>query len=70
VRTKLGPGLFRLYTLNPMVGVIDGFRWSLLGGASPLNGTELLTAVALTAVLCVIGLRYFRQVERQMADYA
>src|SRR2546429_619386 len=40
-----------LYALNPMVGVIDGFRWALLRGESPLSISSLLASVAITAVL-------------------
>ena len=44
-----------LYSLNPMVGVIDGFRWALLRGETPLVSSALLTSVLITAVLCVSG---------------
>lgn len=68
VREKLGEQLFILYSLNPLVGVIDGFRWALLGGESNLYWPGFLTSVLLTAVLCVLGLRYFRSTERKFAD--
>lgn len=57
-----------LYSLNPMVGVIDGFRWALLRGDSPLWWPSVATAVLLTFVLCLFGVRYFRRVERTFAD--
>src|ERR1039457_1053445 len=57
-----------LYSLNPMVGVIDGFRWCLLRGQSPLDGTTVLTSVLLTSVLCLSGIWYFRKMERTFAD--
>jgi len=57
-----------LYSLNPMVGVIDGFRWCLLRGASPLDGSTVLTSVLLTSVLCLSGIWYFRKMERTFAD--
>ena len=57
-----------LYSLNPMVGVIDGFRWSLLRGQTPLSGSVLLTSVILTSVLCASGIWYFRKMERTFAD--
>ena len=57
-----------LYSLNPMVGVIDGFRWALLRGETPLNHSAVLTSVALTAILCLSGIWYFRKVERTFAD--
>jgi lipopolysaccharide transport system permease protein len=68
VREKLGEPLFMLYSLNPMVGVIDGFRWALLGGESTLYLPGFLTSVFLTSVLCFMGLRYFRSTERVFAD--
>jgi len=60
--------LHTLYSLNPMVGVIDGFRWALLGQKVPLNfpGLALSTLVAL--LLFVSGIHYFRQVEKTFAD--
>lgn len=57
-----------LYFLNPMVGVIDGFRWALLGNAFPVNWTGLLLSVALTLLIFAGGLLYFRNMERSFAD--
>ena len=57
-----------LYSLNPMVGVIDGFRWCMLRGESPLTISTVLTAAILTVVLCVTGIWYFRKMERTFAD--
>ena len=57
-----------LYALNPMVGVIDGFRWALLKGQSPLAAQTMLVSVLIIAVLCVSGIWYFRQVEKTFAD--
>ena len=68
VREKIGDGLFLLYSLNPMVGVIDGFRWALLGGESAIWWPGFLTSILLTVVLCIVGLRYFRSTERKFAD--
>jgi lipopolysaccharide transport system permease protein len=56
-----------LYGLNPMVGVVAGFRWALLGQARPLDvsiGVSILVAV----ILLVGGLIYFRHMERTFAD--
>lgn len=58
-----------LYSMNPMVGVVEGFRWALLGNASPPMGPMLLSALA-TFVLLVGGLFYFRRVEDSFADLA
>lgn len=58
-----------LYALNPMVGVIDGFRWALLGGdRNQLNLMATGISVAFLIVLCITGLRYFRAMERRFAD--
>jgi len=57
-----------LYSLNPMVGVIDGFRWALLRGEEVLWWPGLLTSLALTLVLCVSGIWYFRKMEKTFAD--
>ena len=54
--------------LNPMVGVVEGFRWVLLGSTEPPNPTTLAVSVALVAVALVGGLYYFRRVERTFAD--
>jgi lipopolysaccharide transport system permease protein len=55
-----------LFGLNPMAGVVEGFRWALLGQAPP--GPLLLVSVVVVAVLLVGGLMYFRQMERTFAD--
>jgi lipopolysaccharide transport system permease protein len=57
-----------LYALNPMVGVIDGFRWSLLRGQSPLSLSALLSSLSITIVLCFSGIWYFRKTEKTFAD--
>ena len=57
-----------LYSLNPMAGIIDGFRWSLLGGNPPLNWPALAMCIASTGLLMVSGIWYFRKTERTMAD--
>jgi lipopolysaccharide transport system permease protein len=56
-----------LYSLNPMVGVIEGFRWTLLGTTAPDTTAMVLTTV-LTLVLLVAGLMYFKRAERSFAD--
>jgi lipopolysaccharide transport system permease protein len=57
-----------LYSLNPLVGVIDGFRWSLLRGGAQLDWTSLLASVLLTFAVCAGGIHYFRKIERTFAD--
>jgi len=57
-----------LYSINPMVGVIDGFRWSIIGGNSRIYLPGLLLSVGLTLVIFLLGLSYFRKTERTFAD--
>ncbi|MBT1071759.1 ABC transporter permease [Pelotalea chapellei] len=57
-----------LYFLNPMVGVIDGFRWALLGDAFPVNWPGLGLSLMLTFLMFGSGLMYFRNMERSFAD--
>ena len=57
-----------LYSLNPMVGIIDGFRWCLLGGAAPFNAQALLMSVFFTLLLLVPGIWFFRRSENRFAD--
>jgi lipopolysaccharide transport system permease protein len=56
-----------LYALNPMVGVIEGFRWALLGKAEA-PGSELIVSSAVVIILFICGLYYFRRTERTFAD--
>jgi lipopolysaccharide transport system permease protein len=57
-----------LYSLNPVVGVIDGFRWCLLGGQSPLNLQTLGMSIAVTLFFLWLGIRKFRSMEKSFAD--
>ena len=57
-----------IYALNPMVGVIEGFRWCVLGGATGFNGTSLAISIAVTAFFLWFGLRRFRRTEKSFAD--
>lgn len=57
-----------LYSLNPMVGVIDGFRWAIIGGDSKLYWSGFFLSLGLIALLCVSGVWYFRKTERTFAD--
>ena len=57
-----------LYALNPMVGIIDGFRWSLLGGRVALDAQSTAIALAVTAAVLALGLWYFRRMEHSFAD--
>jgi lipopolysaccharide transport system permease protein len=57
-----------LYSLNPMVGVIDGFRWAILGGESKLYLPGFGLSLALVFLLLWSGIWYFRKTERTFAD--
>jgi lipopolysaccharide transport system permease protein len=57
-----------IYSLNPMVGVIDGFRWAILGGESQLYLPGFLLSVGLVVLLLASGIWYFRKMERTFAD--
>ncbi len=57
-----------LYSLNPMVGVIDGFRWAILGQDVAFNLPGFVLSIVITAGILVLGLRYFRSTERTFAD--
>jgi len=56
------------YALNPMVGVIDGFRWCILGGKTSLYMPGFFISIAISVLLLVLGVRYFRKTERSFAD--
>ena len=56
-----------LYSLNPMAGVIDGFRWCILGTATP-NWTGIIISAVSVLVIFIGGLLYFRKMERTFAD--
>src|SRR3984893_16023949 len=63
------PDEWRLvYSLNPMVGIIDGFRWCLLGGESQLYWPGLWLTLAVSSFFLWLGLRQFRKMEKSFAD--
>ena len=57
-----------LYSLNPVVGVIDGFRWCLLGGESRIYLPGFALSLAVVAFFLWLGIRHFRRTERTFAD--
>jgi lipopolysaccharide transport system permease protein len=57
-----------LYSLNPMVSVIDGFRWAILGGNSTLFWPGFILSLGLVILFLVSGIWYFRKTERTFAD--
>ena len=68
VSDRFGDQARLLYSLNPIVGVIDGFRWSVLGGQNALYWPGLTMSVLGTTVLLASGIWYFRKMERTFAD--
>lgn len=58
-----------LYSLNPMVGVIDGFRWAILGSDIPLYWPGFYLSIVLTLIILIIGILYFRKTEKKFADF-
>jgi lipopolysaccharide transport system permease protein len=57
-----------LYSLNPMVGVIDGFRWCILGGESPLYWPGFALSLTVVAFFLWLGVSRFRRMEKSFAD--
>jgi lipopolysaccharide transport system permease protein len=67
--SELVPEQWRLiYACNPMVGVIDGFRWALLGGEAQIYWPGLLASILFNFAFCAYGVWYFRRMERTFAD--
>jgi len=67
--SEMIPEKFRMiYALNPMVGVIDGFRWAILGESNHIFLPGLAISATVTLFLLWIGIWYFRKVERTFAD--
>ncbi len=57
-----------LYSLNPMVGVIDGFRWCILGGEAAIDWRAFGMSMAVTVFFLWLGVRKFRATEKSFAD--
>ncbi len=67
--TALIPEKYQIfYYLNPMVAVIDGFRWAISGGQTALNITEIFASMSVVIVMCMLGVIYFRKTEKTFAD--
>ncbi|MEP0913989.1 ABC transporter permease [Leptolyngbya sp. GB1-A1] len=67
--SSIVPPQWRLvYSLNPMVSVIDGFRWAILGKETFIDLSSFLLSIALVLLMLVTGIWYFRKVERTFAD--
>ena len=57
-----------LYSLNPVVGIIDGFRWCIIGGESPIYWPGFLVSLVVVAFFLWLGVRTFRRTERGFSD--
>ena len=67
--SEIVPAAWRLwYSLNPMVGVIDGFRWCVLGGATHLYPSGFFLSLGAVTLFLWLGVSYFRRTERTFAD--
>lgn len=67
-RTDLFPSWRTLLALNPLTGIIDGFRWCLLRGAQALDPVSVGYSIVITLIFLAAGVWYFRRTERQFAD--
>jgi len=68
IRERFGDTIFTLYSLNPMVGVIDGFRWAILGGQTTIYWPGFVLSFAIVLICLAAGVWYFRKMERTFAD--
>jgi len=66
--TEIPEFLKIIYSLNPMVGVIDGFRWCVFGGDFALNVQGFIISIVISILFLIIGIRYFRKMEKSFAD--
>ncbi len=67
--SRIVPEQWRLvYSLNPMVGVIDGFRWCILGGSRPLYWPGFILSLAVISFFLWLGITRFRRMEKTFAD--
>lgn len=57
-----------LYSLNPMVGIIEGFRWSILGKESQIYLPGLFLSIGIVILILILSIRYFRKMEKTFAD--
>lgn len=63
------PEKWRLvYSINPMVGVIDGFRWAILGGETTIYWPSFILSIGLVFIFLITGISYFRYTEKTFAD--
>ena len=68
ILAKIPENLQFIYNMNPMVGVIDGFRWCILGGPPPFLEPAFLIGIGVTIFMLWLGIRQFRKMEKTFAD--
>jgi lipopolysaccharide transport system permease protein len=69
VASKIIPEKFRLlYYLNPMAGIIDGFRWCFFGDKTPIYWNGMFVSLGVIIIFLLIGIRTFRKMEKSFAD--
>jgi len=68
ILAKIPENLHFIYNMNPMVGVIDGFRWCILGGPPPFLEPAFLIGIGVTIFMLWLGIRQFRKMEKTFAD--
>jgi lipopolysaccharide transport system permease protein len=68
VSSIVGERWHALYSLNPLVGIIDGFRWCLAPPGTSFSATSLLIGMAVSLLATFVGVRYFRSIEGIFAD--
>ena len=64
---KLPAWASTLYYLNPMAGVMQGFRWSVFGGEAP--GNLIFISISMVVIMFITGMVYFSKIEDEMADF-
>jgi lipopolysaccharide transport system permease protein len=66
--SSLVPEKRLLYSLNPMAGVVDGFRWAILRGETEIYWPGFVLSLLVTAFFLWLGITQFRKMERTFAD--
>jgi lipopolysaccharide transport system permease protein len=66
IEGKFGAGARTWFSLNPMVGIIDGFRWCIAG--EPIYWPAMYISIGFIVLFCFVGIRYFRKTEKSFAD--
>lgn len=68
IAEKYGDKVRLLYSLNPMVGIIDGFRWCILGGENQIYWPGMMLSIGMVVLIVIFSIFYFRKMEKTFAD--